>query len=309
MKQFLLAVCSTLLLLPMLTAQPVAKKVKPGIHWVKITWYKPLPGSQQPDKSKVPDIYLHPNQLIEYNKDGDLMSAMDYQRGSDENSGPTLHYYWENKKLKKEVQENDKYEALYTVTHSYDALGFQTKEETKSGPADKFHITSNEYTEYTWEAGMLSKETRRDEKGALQSEVTYTYDIKGRKAKEVYYPVGLYAAKTFSYDNKGNLITESYLDKNGKISSEWVREFNADGKEIKVTLSSYYNGTKQSTETTVKTYDQHGECTQQTITRDGAAATTYAWKYTYDEKGSIIQAVHLKNSTVEYVEVRKITYY
>jgi hypothetical protein len=45
---------------------------KNGVHWVKRTWYLPLKGSTEPDKSKIPDIYLRPNQLMEFTKEGKL---------------------------------------------------------------------------------------------------------------------------------------------------------------------------------------------------------------------------------------------
>ena len=56
---------------------PNIQLAKPGISRIKITWYNPLPGTTEPDKSKVPDIYMWPGQLMKYKQDGRLILASD----------------------------------------------------------------------------------------------------------------------------------------------------------------------------------------------------------------------------------------
>ena len=55
---------------PSMALPPEEEPAKNGVHWAKINYYKPLPGTMEPDPSKLPDIYMSPNQLIEYNKEG-----------------------------------------------------------------------------------------------------------------------------------------------------------------------------------------------------------------------------------------------
>lgn len=289
-----------------LTAKKLAQ---PGINWIKITWYKPLAGTQQPDKSQVPDIYMRPNQLLQYNKEGRLMSAMDYQRGSDEASGSTLHYYWDGANLKKEVQENDQYEAIYTTTYTYDASGNEIKNETLRGPGDKLGITTNGTVENTWVNGKLNKTIHKNNQGAIQKSTTFSYDAKGLKSREDYTPVFLYSAKTFLYDAKGNLVNETYLDKEGKPSSEWIYEYDKMNRMVTRSYSEYYQGVKQSTEVTVMTYDANGGRTSEVTTKEGKVTSDYKWQHTYDAKGNRVQTVHFKKGKVEVIEVLKLTYY
>jgi hypothetical protein len=288
---------------------PNKQLAKPGINWIKITWYNLLPGTTQPDKSKVPDIYMHPNQLLQYNKEGRLMSSMDYQRGSDEASGPTLHCYWDGTHLKKEVQENDQYEAIYTTTYTYDAAGNEIKNETKRGPGDKFGITANEFVESTWVNGQLSKTVYKNYEGVIEKATTFTYDAKGNKIKEAYAPVFLYAAKIFTYDAKGNKVTDTYLDKEGKPSSEWAYEYDKKGNLVKRIYTHYYKGVKESAEIALLTYDDNGSMTSDVVTKDGKTTSDQSWKHSYDAKGNRIQTIHFKNGKAEVVEVLQLTYY
>lgn len=288
---------------------PDKKLAKPGINWIKITWYKPLAGTQEPDKSQVPDIYMRPNQLLQYNKEGRLMSAMDYQRGSDELSGPTLHYYWDGANLKKEVQENDQYEAIYTTIYSYDAAGNEIKNVTQRGPGDKFGITANGTVENTWVNGKLYKTVLRNYELVIAGFTTFSYDAKGLKTREDYSPLSLYSAQTFLYDTKGNLVNQTYLDKESKPSAEWLYEYDQMNRIVTRSYSEYNKGVKQSTEVTVMTYDANGGRTSEVTTKDGKITSEYKWQHTYDAKGNRIQTVHFKKGKVDVIEVLKLTYY
>jgi hypothetical protein len=313
MKHYLLLLLCCIFISISLTAQLPGKDLQTntkGVHWIERKWYKPLPGSEKPDTGKAADISLPANQLIEYNKNGNLMASMDFERGTYDVSGPTMRYYWDGgTRLKKEVFENEKYEAVYTTSYSYDAAGKEIKIETQRGPGDRMGITANEYTESTWTGGRLAKETYRDEKGALQKEITYTYNTAGLKTREDYYPVFLYSAKTFTYDDKGNMLTETRLDKAGKLSYILSYEYNSRGKLAKNSSVSYYNGVKQVDETEAYTYDAYGGCINKLITKGGKTVSNYSWKHTYDAKGSRVQTVHVQDGKTISVEVLELRYY
>ena len=259
--------------------------LKSGVHWVKRTWYNPLNGTAEPDKAKIPDIYMRPNQLIEYGKDGKLRSVMDYARGTDDMSGPTERYYWKDGRLQRKVRENDAYEAITSTAYTYGTDGNEIKSETKPGPGDKTGLMAAmaSTTESTWNGSRLTTLVTRDRNGKVGS-TTYTYDTSGRKTKEVYDPVSLYSARTYEYDQKGNLIKDTYLDKEGKPSTIWTFDYNAAGKPLKRVMSHFYQGKKDREEITTYSYNSQGDTTSQKTVSDGKATYDYGWQHKYDEK-------------------------
>jgi YD repeat-containing protein len=284
---------------------------KNGVHWVKRTWYLPLKGKAEPDKSKVPDIYMRPNQLIEFSEQGKLRSVMDYERGSDEKSGPTRRWFWKDGKLVKEEQENTAYEAVTTTLHQYDAAGNEVKRETKAGPGDKTGIFAGMATteENTWTGGKLASTTTRGRDGKVKQKTTYTYDAAGRKTKEEYSPAGLYSARTFEYDASGHVVKDTYLDKAGAPSTVWTFENNKAGKPLKRVMSHFYQGKKDSEEVTTFTYSPQGDMTSQKTEKDGKVTYDYRWEHKYDDKGNRIQTAHIKAGKPEHIEVLELRYY
>lgn len=204
------------LLVPSAVSLHAQAPTQKALHWVKTTFYHARPGSLEPDTSKIPEIYLHPNTLVEYREDGAVRSSMDYKRGTDDANGLTLHRYWDGPRLKKEVQENDGCEVVYTTTYAYDAAGHEIKRETTRGPGDKFGVISNESTESIWTDGKPTKEVRKDSKGEVQAGTSHTCDATGRMTRKDFHPISRYSAETFRYDSKGNVLTDTWLDKEGK---------------------------------------------------------------------------------------------
>ncbi len=285
--------------------------LKNGVHWVKRTWYNPLNGTAEPDKSKIPDIYLSPNQLIEYSKEGKLRAVMDYAKGTDDVSGPTDRYVWKDGRLMQMVRENAAYEAITSTIYTYDAGGNEIKRETKAGPGDKTGMLAAMATteERIWNGGKLTTVVIRGRDGKVHSSTTYTYNAAGRKTKEEYSPVGLYSARTFEYDPKGNLIKDTYLDKDRKPSTVWAFENNVGGKPVRRVMSHFYQGKKDSEEITIYSYNAQGDKTSQKTVTDGKVTYDYAWQHKYDAKGNKIQTAHIKAGKPEHIEVLELRYY
>jgi hypothetical protein len=284
---------------------------KNGVHWVKRTWYLPLGGKAEPDKSKVPDIYMRPNQLMEFSKEGKLRAVMDYERGSDEKSGPTQRWYWKDGKLVKQEHENAAYEAISTTHYHYDAAGNELRRETKSGPGDKTGLFAGMASteQNAWNGGKLTASTVRGSDGKVQKQTIFTYDAAGRKMKEEYSPTGLYSARTFAYDAGGNLVKDSCLDKAGAPSTVWTFENNPAGKPVKKVMRHFYQGKKDSEEVTTYTYNREGDMTTQRTEKDGKVTYDYSWEHKYDAKGNRVQTAHIKAGKPEYIEVLDLRYY
>ena len=278
-----------------------------GLHYIDRFTYLPLPGTEQPDKSKLASNNINRNSIIAFNEAGRIISIMDYEPGTTDKSGPTKRYYWDGPKLIKEVQENDAFEVLYSVIYTYDASDNEIKAETKNGPADNSYLPG-EIMESAWDADKLIKLTRKNEKGSIESERTYTYDSKGMRIKEVYSDKHNTSTKTFVYDSKGNKIKETDLDKDGNPSYIWEREYDKAGNMLKVTSTEYYQGKQQSQGVSIMTYDTHGGRTSYIHTENGKT-TNDSWKHTYDNKGNRIQTVRIKEGKVVDVEVLKLLYY
>ena len=284
--------------------------LKQNVHWVKRTWYKPIKNGEAwaADKSSVPNIYLRPNQLIEYSKEGKMKAVMDYLPGTVDQSGPTRRYVWEGKKLKSEAFENAGYVLMNSATYTYDPEGHETRKETRRGPGDQFGFTQNNSLESVWKGSLLTKQTLRDEKGALLNETSFTYDANGRKVREDYYPVSFYSGKTFEYDAKGNLIKETDLDKSGQPNMVRTYVYNSSNRIVKSTMTAYSKGIKTEERLITTTWNSQGDKTGE-VHNDGKKTISYGWQHSYDSKGNRIQTVHLKDGVAIEVEVLELRYY
>ncbi len=287
------------------------KEEKPnttGLHFIEKFTYLPLPGTELPDKNKLATESYRSNQIIEYNEAGRIMSVMDYEKGSKDLANSTDRYYWQGRKLMKEVTENAAGDAVSTTTYIFNAAGNEMKSVTTSGPADKMHFVANESTETIWMEGRITKIIRRNEKDVFKNSRTYTYDNKGMIIKEEYTDQYNTKVKTFAWDAKGNKIKETDLDQEGKPSYTWERVYDQAGRVIKSTGTDYYQGKKQGLRIVTTTYDTHDGITSETDT-DNGKTNTYTFKHTYDDKANLIQTVSIKNGKVEDIEVRKLLYY
>jgi hypothetical protein len=134
-----------------------------GVQWVRRTWYNPINGTTEPDMSTVPNIYLRPNQLIEWSKEGKLKSVTEFVGGTDDKSLSTERYIWKDGRLIRKTHENADYELLYATSYTYDADGHEIKAETMPGPGDKmgFFAGMASTDESTWSGGRLTTMTTR----------------------------------------------------------------------------------------------------------------------------------------------------
>ena len=287
------------------------KEEKPnttGLHFIERFDYLPLPGTETADKTKLATESYKTNQIIEYNEAGRIMSVMDYERGSKDVTNSTKRFYWEGRKLLKEVQENAAGEEVYTVSYTYNAAGNEMKSVTKSGPAGQMAFIENESTESIYTDGKLTKFIRRNDKDEFRNSRTYTYDSKGMVIKEEYTNQYNTAVKTFAWDSKGNKIKEADLDKDGNPKYVWERQYDQAGRMTKSIGTEYYQGKKQGERIMTITYDSHGAITNQ-VDADNGTTNIYSYKHTYDARGNLLQTVSLKNGKVEDVEVRNLLYY
>ncbi len=294
---------------PAMALPPEEEPAKNGVHWAKINYYKPLPGTMEPDTSSLPASSIFPNRLFEYNKEGWLMSNTEFKGGTDDVTNFTIRFFRDGPRPKKKVVENSKFDEVYATTFTYDAEGHEVSQQTKSGPGDNLHLGTDGSTESTWTGGRLVKVIRKNAKGAVEFEISYTYDGEGKKVREGYSPAGLYTGKSFAWDGKGNVSEETTYDKAGKPSSTFAFTYDSAGRVLKQTLTSLFEGKVQTVEITDNTYDPQGGRTSSIRTKDGKVTSSLSWKHTYDKKGSRIQTVHLKDGKPLHVEVRKLTYY
>lgn len=283
--------------------------LKGGVHWVKRVWYLPKPGTTEPDKAAVSDDPARPSQLIEYNKEGKLRSVMTYIRGSADAPGWHQRWYYTDGRLTKQVQEDRDFETVLTTTYTYDDAGHETRRETKPGPANQMGVVMYDLAENAWTGAVKKSSIRRDEAGAVQSQTSYTYDAAGRLTREDYKPIALYSARTFIYDEAGNIKKDTYLDRNGLRSFVWTGEYNAARKVTKRTTEQFYNDKKNSEEVTTHTYNSQGDITTRKTVKDGKTISDYTWQHNYDENGNRIQTVYINAGKPEFVEVLELRYY
>lgn len=284
---------------------------KPGVQWVKRTWYNPLNGTTEPDKSAIPSIYLRPNQLIEFNKEGKLKSLTEFQAGTDDETSITKNYIWKDGRLARMSHENANYEVVYATSYTYDASGNEIKGETKAGAGDKMGIFAGMAStdESSWSGGRRSFLITRDRDGIIQKRINFTYDAKGRVTTEDYTPVGLYSARTYEYDANGNVTKEAYLDKEGKPSTVWTYAYNPAGKRSKRVMAHFTAGKKDKEELTTYTYNAQGDMTSEKTVSDGKTTWDYRWEHKYDARGTRIETAHIKAGKLEYIETLKILYH
>ena len=127
---------------------------------------------------------------------------------------------------------------------------------------------------------------------ATEETVIYTidreYDESGKLSKvtQTYPEEELSHCYSFTYDDKGKMVTELYTSSNGD-SSTTVFTYDENGKKLKG-VCTYSDGTISES---VYTYDENGNMIKDTYIYDGEVADFF--EYTYDANGNLIKEVYI----------------
>ena len=148
---------------------------------------------------------------------------------------------------------------------------------------------------YTYdEQGYLLIGTYTGYDGYISS-YTYLYDDKGNNIKQIYedeYDIYEYF---MTYDENGNMLSQSMLYNGEMEVINIVKTYNENGMIIKE-VCTYYDGSQESLD---YYYDANGNCIKNVFT-DSSGETVY--DFTYDEHGNVIKEICTgSDGSVQYV--------
>ena len=111
---------------------------------------------------------------------------------------------------------------------------------------------------------------------------TYEYDPSGRMTA-TRYDDGWYTL--YEYDERGNLLSEITYDQNGKISKEFLHEYNS--KNLVTKETTHFSGSEATVIEYEYTFDETGRTVHidKTVVNNGNVST---YDYTYDENGNYV---------------------
>lgn len=197
-----------------------------------------------------------------YDGNGSLVGYVLTERNADGDRTKVTKYY-ANGNLKQEVEYHH---GIYTT---------KDKQYGEDGT-----ITNWEETEYNENNDILKKCTY-DKDGNIIERSEVTYWENGEEKSSVKYGPNDVFYNSYEYDENGKIVRNIYTlrdSKTDKISSYTEREFNADGKIVKIT---YRDENKIMTSIVEYEYDGNGNRTKETV-YDKAGSLEYYCVYEYD---------------------------
>jgi hypothetical protein len=154
--------------------------------------------------------------------------------------------------------------------------------------------------------GRLMETLHYDPIGVYKDKSIRVYDAANRMCTETgFNPDSTVAFRSeLTYDLRGNWIEYRGYMYTNEIASlrKWEAQYDSTGLQIEMRL--FGPDGALSTRTTYQ-YDENGTLTYKS-SQDTSGATLESWRLSYNEKGDLVELLHLRNGTM--YENRKITY-
>lgn len=258
------------------------------------------------DLWKITNALGHVTTISNYNANGRPLTSVDA-------NGVTTQYAYNNRGwLSKTVVASTK-----TTTYTYNALG---KLQTLTLPDGRTYtygydnaqrlvsITSGSGEKVTYTLDSLGNKTEEkitNSSGVVEKRLTQEFDALGNIAKSIESVQGVNAATTYTYDDMGNLSTETNPSGNVKTYTYDALSRLATAQEVlngRNIINSYgYDTTNQQTSAlapnnakTQYTYNGFGEVLTETSPDRGLVT------YTYDSAGNVKTRKDARNKTLTY---------
>lgn len=187
---------------------------------------------------------------LTFDKNGNLTQAIDYNPNGSQEGISTFEYDQHGNKIK-ETYQSQKSSSLFTYKYQY-SNGRKTQEERHEGNG----------------GAVIRKNFTYDNKQNI-SEIS-EYESDGR----------LYRRTTFKYDEKNNKTEEARYNADGSLSSRTTYKYDDKGNQTEYVLYSEEN-VKEDSATYQYEYDQYGNWTKRTKTKNGSVQEIIERQVTY----------------------------
>ncbi|MDD2530795.1 MAG: hypothetical protein PHN41_06145 [Bacteroidales bacterium] len=181
----------------------------------------------------------------------------------------------------------------------------------------------------------ITQAVQFDEKGAIESMETYTYDKNGNKTEYVYYEGGVVVSKTqYIYDNQNNNIETSALKSNGERGTRYLYkydslnnkteaiQYNSKG-DLVSTIKYEYNPAKDEYRyvsylptneiewiRTYKSDSKGNKVVEYKYNSKGELKDKFSWQYVYDKNNNWTkQTEYNEDGKIVRIIQRKIVYF
>ena len=178
---------------------------------------------------------------------------------------------------------------VYDLEYAYDEKGNQLSRVDHEDGTPVLEI-ENEYDD---QGNLICK---TDYTNQERHKYIYEYDNRGNMLSQIYYNKNgtVTSSYSYTYDDRGNLLCEIYYSSDGTINRKFQYTYDQKGNKVDEFL---YYGSDDTTHRSY-TYDKQGNMlSSSTFAEDGSIASQQI--YTYDKKGNKTSEAFIKADGVE----------
>ena len=194
----------------------------------------------------------------------------------------------------------------HKIIFKYDNKGLKTEKRPYNKDGNPFNYYKYSYNTFNQIISEIWFDYSNNE---IVQKKTFEYDEKGNLVTQtVYSPDNISAISKYNYDDLGRKFEYNYYDRNGLL--KWIRKYNYDDSNRLLENISIDSYSKEMTRKTGYKYDAFGNVNEESkYNSDSSLKERTVFEYYYDKNNNWTKKITYKNEVPKSIIEREIIYF